>query len=191
MYNIVYIVLLKCLSVYNNLIDNNVIIDNFKIRCFKTFFTYTNFGFICFFIVEVLKKNNFIINNLNITTVVILITTTIGYWLEVYPNLTKEEKNNKRNLISDILGHGPPLLLFLLSNTFKINNIKDFIYPFISSYFWFLFIWFPWFKLTKDPLYNSLSEKLPLIKKCKSILKINIINFLSFFTLYLINKIYK
>lgn len=187
MFNIIFLLFLKSLSIYNNLTDKTLLSKNLKIRCSRTFFTYTNFGFICFFIVEILKKYNIIFNNLNLTTIVILTTTTIGYWLVVYPNLTINQKNDKFGIISDILGHGPPLILFLLDNTFKIETINKIIYPLISSYFWFIFIWFPWYIITKDPLYNSLSNKLSLLTRCKTILNINIINILSFFSLYLIN----
>ena len=104
----------------------------------------------------------------------ILSNVSLGYWLVVKDKNLKY--NNYLEKISDFMHHGGLLLLFspyILKHSFKITEIKI---PLIFSIFWLLFVIFPWYYITDDPIYPFLNKKNSNLFKIKMLSLMLLIN---------------
>jgi len=185
--NILYIIFLKIFTVvyYYNL-DNSKNKDTF-LRSIQTFFTYTNSGLMLSLISKLFLIFNYKFTIIDLIAATTLLSTTLGYWFVVYPNMCKKEREDKFNIILDIMGHGPPFILFYINCNTNFTHFTYVLYPIYFNIFWFLLIWFPWYYVTNIPLYNSLSKKISLIKKTKTIIKILMANIVSYTILYILH----
>ena len=107
----------------------------------------------------------------------------------VYPNMCKKEKENKINITLDILGHGPPFLLFYTNCDIEFTHFAYVLYLIYFNIFWFLLVWFPWYHVTNIPLYNSLSDRESLVKKTMTVVKILMVNVISYTVLYVLHNV--
>lgn len=114
-----------------------------------------------------------------------LFTTTIGYYIFVFPSF--KTTKNPDNLKLDLLNHGPLLLLSSIKNLYFDNVFKlsEIFYPLLFGYFWFFFIWGSWYLTTGDYLYSKLSNLYSMKEKIITILKMNFLGFIGFLTAYL------
>lgn len=121
----------------------------------------------------------------------ILFSTTFGFYIYVYP-LTPKKKNFSIKLLN-YWSHGPYLLLctFKLSTFTTPNNYDIFeeIYLCLGfSYLWFISIWFPWYYITGDYIYELLSNNLSLQQRFVNILKFKRILLLGIFIKYIVTN---
>ena len=179
-FSIILILTLKYFTMKYNIRVSKL--KNSKLDALYTLITYTSFGHYLFLVSNIINKyrllNKNIRNIINITTYCILFSNTFGYWLVEYPK--NRSKSIKTGFILDVIGHGPPLLIFLEITDFIITDFKDIIYPILLSIFWLSFVWYPWYKITGNTVYSSLSDDLSIQKKLVNILQIFIVNFIGF-----------
>ena len=87
-----------------------------------------------------------------------LFCVTFGYWILVFPKAIYNDE--PKNYLADFLSHGPALFFYsLLAKHYDIQfNIFYVIYPILLGYFYLFFIWYPWYKLTGDTIYEAMSK---------------------------------
>ena len=171
---ILYILYIKFLSIQKNIEEDKL--DTNKLNSMRTFITYTSFGHLLSCIIHFYNYNRI----LNITTFCILFTNTIGFWLVEFPKMSPDN-----NLITNILGHGPSLINYIIfQDSVQFVILKDVQYPIYLSLSWLFFIWYPWYCKTNFPIYESLSNELVLKNKIFNISKILIINCVGFMIYY-------
>lgn len=87
-----------------------------------------------------------------------LFCITFGYWFLVFPNIIYN--NEPKNYVVDFLAHGPALILYsYLSKYYNIDvNFFYVLYPISLGYFYLFFIWYPWYKLTNDTIYDAMDK---------------------------------
>ena len=165
---------------------------------FTTLITFTSFGnyiFLYSILYESYKKIN-IPSYLFCSIWVVLILSNILYYVIVFPEKIKNlnQKYMSEPIILKILDHGPLLILFILKFLKKEkNNIcfhkNNLIYPLYFGIFWLFFIWFPWYRITNDSVYNILSNKNSLKFRIKLIFIILLASIPTYFTGYLFEYI--
>ena len=156
-----YLKLLLCSSILTKLIGflniylNKHKTQNFKILGNKVFLLplvrYTNSSI---FLLIIWIYNKLIYKNVSsgLTCLVwcILSNVSLGYWLVVKDKNLKY--NNYLEKISDFIGimevYYYYFHLYILKHSFKIIDIKI-----IFSIVWLLFVIFPWYYITDDPIY--------------------------------------
>ena len=140
---------------------------------FKSFFTLTAYGSYLIFYFSSMKVLKYPVSNIYFSNALIIdLTTTMGFWLMVYPfSLNSKEPQNR---ILDISSHLPSTIImnYLLFTGNYVIKLNEIIYSVLSGLFWFVFIWGPWYYLTNDPLYFVLDKIHGNFKRVIAILKI-------------------
>tara|TARA_Y100000991_G_C21918418_1_gene325410 strand:+ start:424 stop:1020 length:597 start_codon:yes stop_codon:yes gene_type:complete len=87
-----------------------------------------------------------------------LFCVTFGYWILVFPKIIFNDE--PKYYLADFLAHGPGLFFYsLLAIQYDIQfNMEYAIYPILLGYFYLFFIWYPWYKLTGDTIYEAMSK---------------------------------
>ena len=87
-----------------------------------------------------------------------LFCVTFGYWLLVFPKIIYN--NEPKNYLADFLAHGPGLIFYsLLAKYYNIHFTLEYVkYPILLGYFYLFFIWYPWYKITGDTIYDVMSK---------------------------------
>lgn len=152
-----YIWILKNKDLFND--EQNRDIKNYL--PFRSFISYTACATHLAFYTSIYSLYNDINpeDNILCITWLNLFSTTIAYYIYVFPDTYKE--GYPFNILNEILGHGPLLILFSIKS-FYINsyfNLINYFYAIGFAYSWFVLIWAPWYYLTNDVIYPVFFRK--------------------------------
>ena len=160
--NILYIIFLKIFTVvyYYNL-DNSKNKDTF-LRSIQTFFTYTNSGLMLSLISKLFLIFNYKFTIIDLIAATTLLSTTLGYWFVVYPNMCKKEREDKFNIILDIMGHGPPFILFYINCNTNFTHFTYVLYNCLC----YLLVYVIFFVFKQRKYFDLSYYAHPIISKC-------------------------